>query len=80
MLFFYEKNRSKEKTQRKKETKTRNPKKVKKIDKKERKEEERDIERESEKRGGQTRLRRNKGRHSKKTKNALFRGKTGFFY
>ena len=47
--------------------------------KEERKEQERDRERGSEKGGGQKRLRRNKGRHSKISKNALFRGKTGFF-
>ena len=50
----------------------------KKDKKEERKEKERDRERESEKARGQKRLRRNKGRHSKINKNALFRGKTGF--
>ena len=62
----------------KKETKTRNQKKAKKKDKEERKkitrERERDREREIEKGGGQKRLRRNKGRHSKINKKCPFLG------
>ena len=54
-------------TKRKKETKTRNQKKAKKKDKKEgrKKRKKKDRERACEKGGGQKRLRRNKGRHSK---------------
>ena len=47
--------------------------------KEERKEQERDRERGSEKGGGQKRLRRNKGRHSIISKNALFRGEQQFY-
>ena len=49
--------------------------------KKERKEQERDRESELEKGGGQKRLRRNKGRHSKISKECPFLGgKTGSIY
>ena len=73
--------KSKEERKGDKETKARNQKKAKKKDRKEeRKEEERDRERAIEKGGGQKKLRRNKGRHSKINKKCPFLwGKTGLF-
>ena len=81
LMLFLSWNKSKEERKGKKQRKTRNKKKAQKKDKKdkikkrtrEREEKrERDRERGIEKGGGQKRLRRKKGRHSKINKNALF--------
>ena len=76
-------NESKEERKGKNETKTRKQKKAKKKDRKERKkgqEEERDKERDIEKGGGQKKVRRNKGRHSKINKKCpSLGGEQGFF-
>ena len=82
-MLFFSWNKSREERKGKKETKTRKQNKAKKKDRKERKkgqEEERDRERKIEKGGGQKKLRRNKGRHSKINKECPFLGgKQGFF-
>ena len=89
LLFFiiqFESKAKKTEKKTKKETKIRNQKKAKKRQegrKKENRERERERERDREREigrvGGQKRLRRNKGRHSKTNKNASSKGKAGFF-
>ena len=82
MFFFHETRAKKKPKERKKETKIRNQKKAKRKTrrKEERKEKERDRERKREKGGGQKRLWRKKGRHSKINKKRPLLGGKRVFY
>ena len=73
LMLFLSWNKSKEERKGKKERKTRNQKKTKNNDEGRKKEQERDSER-NWKRGGQKRLRRNKGRDSQENKKLPFLG------
>ena len=77
VLFMNQKQRRKERKERDQETKREQKRKTRR--KKETKEQERDWEREIEQGAGQKGWGRKKEKHRKLTKNAFFRGKTGFF-
>ena len=79
VLFMKQKQRRKKRKERDKNKEAKESKKERQEGRKKRQEEERDRERKNEKGGGQRKLRRNKGRHSKINKKCPFLGgKQGF--